>query len=83
MIATSNKLEQIMEHFEYAHLPEGLMRDTSARRAELAMVTHESLDPGPERSTALRKLLEGKDAAVRQARLTMLNRPKPVPESPL
>ena len=57
-------------HFEplfvYAHLPAPL-REVSAAFSELAERLLGLLEDGPELSTALRKLLEGKDAAVRQA----------------
>jgi hypothetical protein len=52
--------------FAYAHLPAPL-REVSAAFSELAERLLGLLEDGPELSTALRKLLEGKDAAVRQA----------------
>jgi len=60
--------DDIMEYFEYGHLPEGPMRATSALFASLASIVHDTLPRCAERSVALRKLLEGKDAAVRAAR---------------
>lgn len=57
----------IMRYFTYEHLPEGPLRDTSQRCAELANHLEANLPGGPEKSTALRKLLETKDAAVRAA----------------
>ncbi len=57
----------ILRYFAYDHLPAGPLRDTSAKVAALAVELDESLPPGPETSTALRKLLEAKDAAVRAA----------------
>lgn len=56
-----------LRYFAHAHLPAGPMRDTSAKFAELAAWLEDNLPSGPERSVALRKLLEGKDCAVRAA----------------
>lgn len=56
----------IMRYFEFEHLPEHL-QPISARFAELAGWLDQMLIDGPEKSVALRKLLEGKDAAVRAA----------------
>jgi hypothetical protein len=60
--------EPMLEHFEYGHLPEGPMRAISAQFAGLAYVVCDRLPRTPERTVALRKLLEGKDAAVRCAK---------------
>lgn len=57
--------EDIMEYFTFDHLPAGPMREMSRRFAELAEHTHATAPRCAERSAALRKLLEGKDAAVR------------------
>lgn len=57
----------IMRYFDYTHLRQGPLRDTSARFHALADELEQSLPAGPEKSTALRKLLESKDAAVRAA----------------
>jgi hypothetical protein len=58
--------EDIMRHFRCAHLPAHLQ--APARRfSELAHWLLNNTPRGPERSVALRKLLEGKDAAVRAA----------------
>ena len=56
----------IMRYFEYAHLPEKL-QGVSREFAELADFVEDYLPSGAEKSTALRKLLEAKDAAVRAA----------------
>lgn len=56
-------LEPIMQFFQYGHLPEQLQK-VSKPFAELASFIH-SLPRNPERTVALRKLLEAKDAAVR------------------
>lgn len=57
--------EEIMEHFTFDHLPAGPMREMSQMFAGLAEHVHETAPRTAERSVALRKLLEGKDAAVR------------------
>ncbi len=62
-IPTSSE-EAILQFFVYDHLPERL-RGVSAQFATLAHSLVEQLPRNAERSVALRKLLEGKDAAVR------------------
>lgn len=57
-------MERMLKWFEYAHLPETL-QTVSKPFGELAVALCESVEPGPERTVALRKLLEAKDAAVR------------------
>jgi hypothetical protein len=57
--------EQMLEWFEADHLPDGPIRESSLRFAELASVIVETTARCPERTVALRKLLEAKDAAVR------------------
>lgn len=57
----------ILRYFEFAHLRDGPLRDTSSMFHELAVELDSSLPDGAEKSTALRKLLESKDAAVRAA----------------
>lgn len=54
----------ISRYFTYGHLSEPL-RSTSWKFAELAEWLDAELPNGPEKSVALRKLLESKDAAVR------------------
>lgn len=54
----------IMHFFSYDHLPANL-QDVSRPFCELAQHVHDTLPPSAETSTALRKLLEAKDAAVR------------------
>lgn len=56
----------IMRYFEYGHLPEALAV-VSRPFCELAQHIDQNLPGGPEKSVALRKLLESKDAAVRAA----------------
>ena len=54
----------ILQFFDYDHLPEELQA-VSAPFHNLANAIVENLPHNPESSTALRKLLEAKDAAVR------------------
>ena len=56
----------ILRYFTTDHLPADLA-DVSGRFAALAHRLDDELPDGPEKSTALRKLLEAKDAAVRAA----------------
>lgn len=53
-----------MKFFEYSHLPPRL-KEVSAQFGELAKQLVDSLPECAERTTALRKLLEAKDCAVR------------------
>lgn len=56
--------ERMLKWFEYGHLPEHL-KVVSAPFGDLAQKITTEIEPGPERTVALRKLLEAKDAAVR------------------
>ena len=56
--------DRMLKWFEYAHLPGHLQR-VSGLFHTLALEIVSELEPGPERTVALRKLLEAKDAAVR------------------
>jgi hypothetical protein len=56
--------EPIMQFFRYEHLPSPL-REFSRPFGELAQTMVSTLPRNPERTVALRKLLEAKDAAVR------------------
>lgn len=56
--------EYLLQFFAYAHLPEHL-QEKSKPFGELANFIVESLPKNPERTTALRKLLEAKDCSVR------------------
>lgn len=58
--------EFIIQFFSYEHLPEKL-REVSRPFCELALEIVAKLPRNQERSVALRKLLEAKDAAVRAA----------------
>lgn len=56
--------EHIAQFFSYAHLPPHL-QEVSRPFGELAQQIIATLPRNPERTVALRKLLEAKDAAVR------------------
>lgn len=56
--------ERMMKWFDYSHLHAHL-QEVSAPFGNLAQSIVDSVEPGPERTVALRKLLEAKDAAVR------------------
>jgi hypothetical protein len=56
--------EPMLQFFEFAHLPEHL-QEVSAHFCNLARHIVLVLPRNPERTTALRKLLEAKDCAVR------------------
>lgn len=55
-----------LQFFRYEHLPERLQK-VSKPFSDLAHDIAETLPRNPERTVALRKILEGKDAAVRAA----------------
>lgn len=59
--------EKLLDYFEFGHLPEGLIRDTSEPFGAIAVALCDVLPRSAERTVALRKLLEAKDAAVRAA----------------
>lgn len=59
-------VEQILNHFRFAHLP-GHLQAVSRATHDLAHEMAESLPSGPELTTGLRKLLEAKDCFVRAA----------------
>lgn len=56
--------EHIIQFFDYAHLPPHLA-EVSKPFGDLADAIVATLPRNPERTVALRKLLEAKDAAVR------------------
>ena len=58
--------EAILRYFAWEHLPPHLQA-VSRPVGELARTMAETLPPGPEVTTGLRKLLEAKDALVRAA----------------
>lgn len=57
-------MEHILQFFAYAHLPPHLQA-VSKPFGDLAQEIVTTLPRNPERTVALRKLLEAKDAAVR------------------
>lgn len=57
-------LDPVLHFFHYAHLPPKL-QETSKAFFTLAQFIIRTVPRSPERTVALRKLLEGKDAAVR------------------
>ena len=57
----------IMRYFEFRHLPDGPARLVSAKVKVVATSLDKQLPSGPEKATALRKLLEAKDAGMRAA----------------
>jgi F420-0:gamma-glutamyl ligase-like protein len=61
---TQLESDEILRFFHYAHLPEPL-REVSAQFCRLAGYVVATLPRNPERTVALRKLLESKDCAVR------------------
>lgn len=58
--------DRMMKWFAYSHLPPHLA-EVSKPFHDLAQSLCSVVEPGPERTVALRKLLEAKDAAVRAA----------------
>lgn len=58
------KVESILQFFDWRHLPEHL-RVVSQPFCDMAFNIVKTLPRNPERTVALRKLLEAKDAAVR------------------
>lgn len=61
---TPAQVEPILQFFAYGHLPARL-HEVSKPFCTLAVDIVEKLPRNPERTVALRKLLEAKDAAVR------------------
>lgn len=77
--------DHIEQFFSYTHLPAEL-RAVSEPFCRLAAHIVATVPRNPERTVALRKLLEAKDAAVRAhvaAPLAELNEPPPPPPAPL
>lgn len=59
--------DKMLKYFEYDHLRSEDLRSTSKLFHDLAHELCEQLPGSAERTVALRKLLEAKDAAVRAA----------------
>lgn len=72
--------EPLLRWFDYRHLPPHL-QFTSKIFADVADTLIATVPRSAERSVALRKLLEGKDAAVRAVIESLTNTP-PAPSSP-
>lgn len=66
-VRTVEPQEPLLKYFEYEHLRPGALRETSVLFHQLAHTLAAVLPRTPERTVALRKLLESKDAAVRTA----------------
>ena len=66
--------EPMLQFFAYAHLTKPELRDVSKQFCDLAQWAVDNLPRNPERTVALRKLLEAKDCAVR-ARLYQEQKP--------
>ncbi len=60
--------DRMLKWFAYSHLPPHL-QEVSKPFGDLAETMCQTLEPGPERTAGLRKLLEAKDCLVR-AKLT-------------
>jgi hypothetical protein len=74
-MAPDEPTEAIMEFFTWAHLQNEDAQHMSRSFAELAERVLRAAPRGAERAVALRKLLEGKDAAVR----AVLSKARPAP----
>ena len=57
-------MDRMLQFFQYEHLPE-ILQEVSKPFCNLAYSIVETLPENPERTVALRKLLEAKDCAVR------------------
>ena len=57
--------DRMLKWFAWDHLKNEGLREVSSHFKELALTTISLVEPGPERTVCLRKLLEAKDAAVR------------------
>lgn len=64
-VISAQKEEPILKFFNYGHLTEGKLKDTSKMFNVLAVSIVETLPRNAERTVSLRKLLEAKDCAVR------------------
>lgn len=64
MDAETKPEERMLKWFKFDHLPPHL-QSASSPFWDVACQITSTIDPGPERTVALRKLLEAKDAAVR------------------
>jgi hypothetical protein len=55
----------LLRFFSHSHLPEGPLRDTSAKFHALAQELEATVPDSAEKTAGLRKLLEAKDCFVR------------------
>ena len=62
--ASNNAEDRMLKWFAYTHLPAHLQAVSEPFHDLAGTICHQ-VAPGPERTVALRKLLESKDAAVR------------------
>lgn len=60
-------MHPILRYFQITHLPTGPLRRTAGMFTDLACLLDDQLPAGSEKSVALRKLLEARDAALRAA----------------
>lgn len=59
--------ERMLKWFVFGHLPNEELRPVLELYATMARVLVDLIQPGPERTVALRHLLDSRDSAVRQA----------------
>jgi hypothetical protein len=64
LLMIGNQDDPMLQFFSYEHLPAEL-QEVSKQFHELAVKLTETLPRNPERTVALRKLMESKDCAVR------------------
>lgn len=64
-IGEIKRVNNLLQFFEYKHLPAGDMQECSAMFNALAHTLEKLLPTNPESTVAFRKLLEAKDCAVR------------------
>ena len=57
--------DRMLKWFKCQHMPSGEIKEISVPFESLALVIVDMLEAGPERTVALRKLLEARDAAIR------------------
>lgn len=67
MAERQSPTQRMLKWFDYTHLPAGPGRDASAQFRPLAHALERLLPDGPEKTAALRRLLDSKDCAVRAA----------------
>jgi hypothetical protein len=66
-LMSASEADPIIRFFLFTHLPPDKLKPISEVFAATAMFVVESLPRNAERTVALRKLLEAKDAAIRAA----------------